>query len=119
MHRVSVFNPYSRRWFPPSMLLSIKHGNSIPFLDEMLRAIGMIWICNSVAWAEGHHYLYHGRRQVVEVEVYASGGAFPVPHVKAETTYSRYTFDFTKEAPMANWGRPQVVRRRKFVFMWT
>ena len=101
------------------MLLSIKHGNSIPFLDEMLRSIGMIPICNSVAWAEGHHYLYYGRGQAVEVEVYASGGAFPVPHVKAETAYSRYTFDFAKEAPVANGGRSRVVCRQKPVFLWT
>ena len=57
-----------------------------------------------MSWAKGHHYLYHRRQQAVEVEVYASGSVFPVPHIKAEITYSRYTFDFAKEAPVADWG---------------
>jgi hypothetical protein len=72
----------------------------------MLWAIGMLRICNFMTWwIKGYHYFYHGRRQAVEVEVDANGGTIPVPHVKAETTYSRYPFDFGKETPVTDWGR--------------
>jgi len=88
------------------MLLSVEHGNRIPFLDEMRWNVGMLWICNA---GRVDVYFPHGRRQAVEVKVDPCGDALPVLHVEAETTYARYLFDFAKEAPVLDWGGPALM----------